>query len=109
MSDSWRHQQQGCVKDSCEDDEDHVDPGVVPDLVRDEAHERGSSEHTEGEDGVDEGDIDVTDANVLHVYGQVGQEGKSRSSEHEQSHFQRQQLLVHTEETLQSVFEIFHN
>ena len=71
------------MKDSSEDNEDHVDSGVVADLVSEEAHERRSSEHAEGEDGVDESNINVTDTNILHMDGQVGQHCISCPSKHE--------------------------
>ena len=50
-------------------------------------------EDTEGEDGVDQGNINVTDTNVLHVDGEVGQDSKDSSHIEEQGQLQRQQGL----------------
>ena len=97
------------MKDSSEDNEDHVDSGVVADLVSEEAHERRSSEHAEGEDGVDEGNINVADTDVLHVDGEVGEDGVGSAREHEQSHLQRQQLLVDFQQFTREFFYFLHH
>ena len=73
--DSLGDQEQQTVEETTEDNEDHVDLGVVPQLVSKEAHYGRTSEDCEGEDGVDEGHINVTDAQVLHVDSEVWNDG----------------------------------
>ena len=87
------------MEDPHEDDEDHVDPGVVPELVRHKAHDWGADEDTEREDGVDQADVHVADADVLHVDGEVGDDGVGCSREHEQGYLEGKQLLVDGEKT----------
>ena len=66
--------------------------------VSEESNKRGGDEDGEGENHVDQGDVDVSDADVLHsgetetetivylhVYGEVGEEGKGGSGKEEES------------------------
>ena len=82
------------MEDTGEDDEDHVDSGVVTKLVSHKTNNGRPSEHSKWENGVYHGHINITDANVFHVDGQVWYDGISSSSKHKQSHFQWQQFLV---------------
>ena len=75
MEISWNSQQQR-VEDSTANDAHEEDSDVVTELVSEESDHRGRNEHTEGEDGVHQGNVDVIDPNILHVDGQVGHDGK---------------------------------
>ncbi len=68
-------------------------PGIVAQLVGEEPdHWRGEKD-TEGEDGVDQGHVDVADADVLHVNGEVGQDGEGGGRVEEQGQLQGEQGL----------------
>jgi hypothetical protein len=69
-------------------------PGIITQLVPEETNNRRRNEDAERQDGVDEGDVDVADSDVLHVYGEVGQDGKSGRRVEEQGQLQRQQGLT---------------
>ena len=92
--DRGRHKEERRVEDPHEDDEDHVDPGVVPELVRHKAHDGWRDEDAEGEDGVDQADVHVADADVLHVDGEVGHDGKGGAVEEEEGALQGQKVHV---------------
>ena len=65
MCDGGGHEEQRGVEESGEDHEDHDHPRVVPELVRHEAHQRRRQEDAEGDDGVDQGHVQVADADIL--------------------------------------------
>ena len=52
---------------------------VVTELVSQESHKRWSNEDTEREDSIDERHIQVTDSDILHVDGEVGEDGIRRA------------------------------
>ena len=97
------------MKKATENDHDHVDLGVVAEFISKEANYWRSSEDTEGEDGVDESNINVADTDVLHVDGEVGEDGVGSAGEHEQSHLQRQQLLVDFQQFTREFFYFLHH
>ena len=79
------HGQQKCVEDGAANDAHQEHPDVVPKLVSEEPDHGGRDEHTEGEDGVHQGDVHVVDPNVFHVDGQVGHDGERGAVEEKQS------------------------
>ena len=76
------------MEDSHDDNKDHVDSSVVSNLVCDEANDGRTHEHREGEDGVDEGEVHVADAEVLGMDGQVGDDGIGGSGEHKEGYLE---------------------
>ena len=72
------------MEDSHDDNEDHVDSSVVSNLVCDEANYGRAHEHGEWEDGVDEGEVHVANAEVFGVNGEVGDDGVCGAREHEE-------------------------
>ena len=83
-----RHKEERCVEDSHDDNKDHVDPGVVSNLVCNEANDGRTHENREWENGVDEGEVHVTDAQVLGMDGQVGDDSISRPGEHKEGYLE---------------------
>ena len=65
VCDGGGDEEQRGVEESGEDHEDHDHPRVVPQLVRHEAHQRRRQEDAEGDDGVDQGHVQVADADIL--------------------------------------------
>ena len=68
-------------------------PGVVAQPVCEESHHRRGQKHAEGQDCVNESHVDVADTDVLHVDGEVRQDGEGGGRVEEQSQLQRQQIL----------------
>ena len=91
---------------------------VVPNPVGEEADQRGGQEHTEWQNTVDKGNVQVTGnicvkpsqsirmslphSDVLHVDGEVRQDGEGSSSISEECHLERQQLPVQVHHLLLS-------
>merc|ERR1719186_1699091 len=82
------------VEGGAEDEVGEEDSDVVSEFVREETDYGRSYEDAEGEDGVHEGDVDVADANVLHVDGEVRGDGEHGAVEEEQRQLQRKQVHV---------------
>ena len=74
------------MEGSHDDNEDHIDSSVVSNLVRYEANNGRTHEHSEGEDGVDEGEVHVADAEIFGMDGEVGDDGVSGSREHKEGY-----------------------
>ena len=86
--DCGRHKEERSVEHAHQDHEDHVDSAVVSNLVRHKSNDGRTDENTERKDGVDEANVHVTDADVFHVDGEVGEDGVCGPTEHEQSNFE---------------------
>jgi hypothetical protein len=69
-------------------------PSIITQLVPEETNNRRGNKDAEGQDGVDEGHVDVADTDVLHVYGEVRQDGEGGGRVEEQGQLQRQQGLA---------------
>ena len=93
MKISWNSQQQR-VEDSTANDAHEEDSDVVTELVSEESHHWRSNEDTEGKDGVHESNVNIIDADVLHVDGEVGHDGEAGTVEEEQCELERKQVHV---------------
>ena len=89
-----RDGQQERVEEGAPDDAHQQHADVVPELVREESDHGWSDEDTEGKDGVHQSDVDIVDANVFHVDGQVRHDGKGGAIEEEQGELERQHVHV---------------
>ena len=88
------------MKDGTSDDAEIKSSEIVTELVGKEADNGRSDKHTEGENGIHEGDVHVVDADILHVDCEVWHDGEGSSVEEKQCEFQRQQVHVGMEKIL---------
>ena len=93
MKISWNSQQQR-VEDSTANDAHEEDSDIVTELVSEESHHWRSNKDTEGKDGVHESNVNIIDADVLHVDGEVGHDGEGGAVEEEEGALQGQQVHV---------------
>lgn len=84
------------MKNSADDDACQNNSRVISKPVSEEANKRRSDEDGEGENHVDQGDVDVSDTNVLHVDGEVGEEGEGGGGKEEESELQWEQFSINT-------------
>ena len=82
-----RHKKEQSVKNSDHYDVGHEDTSVVSKFVSKKSNYRRSYKDTKWKNGVDKSNINVTDTNILHVYGQIGKDCKGSTRKHKESAF----------------------